>query len=41
MDRIIALAHIPAVRLREEMLRSMIVCGGALALILAGNATPF
>jgi hypothetical protein len=41
MDRIFALAHMPAARLHAEMLRSMIVTACALSLILAGNAAPF
>jgi hypothetical protein len=39
MARIIALATKPDLRL--ELLRSSIVIGCALALILAGNAAPF
>jgi hypothetical protein len=39
MAHLIALAGTPD--LRADLLRSLIVCGCALALILAGNATPF
>jgi hypothetical protein len=35
------IAHAGTPDLRADLLRSMIVCGCALALILAGNATPF
>lgn len=38
---IAALAHPAFAMPKEEMLRSIFVCSCALALILAGNATPF
>jgi hypothetical protein len=39
MTRAIALARAPFLNLQEDVLRSAIVCGCALALILAGS--PF
>lgn len=42
MARAIAFAHnMPLERLQFEAARSAIVCGCAMALILAGNALPF
>jgi hypothetical protein len=40
MARVIALAAAPLRIDQLELLRSLIVCGCAIALILAGNAVP-
>lgn len=41
MARALTLAAAPAASVSVEALRTLIVCGCALALILAGNASPF
>ncbi|MDE8653782.1 hypothetical protein [Novosphingobium album (ex Liu et al. 2023)] len=41
MARVIALAHNPARPWQHDLLRVLVVCGCALALIFARNALPF
>jgi hypothetical protein len=41
MDRFVALAHSARNLRQDELLRGLLVCGCALALILAKGALPF
>lgn len=41
MARIVALARTPLLFTQEDVLRPLVVCGCALALILARTALPF